>query len=121
MNPSLKTALWRGIKCRCPRCGVGRIFSRFTTVNDTCSHCGLDFSHHRADDAPPYIVIVIVGHIIAPLALYLERHYEPSLLTHFMMWVPLTIVLSLLLLPPAKGLVIAIQWANEMHGFSRKP
>lgn len=107
--------------CRCPRCGIGKLFARYTTVNASCGHCGLDFSHHRADDAPPYIVIVVLGHIIVPFALVLEKNYEPSLAVHFALWVPLTIILSLALLPPAKGLVIAIQWANEMHGFRRQP
>ena len=119
MNPSLKTALWRGLKRRCPRCGIGKLFARYTTVNTACSACGLDFSHHRADDAPPYIVIVVVGHIIVPVALIVEQQFAPTLIVHFLLWVPLTLILALALLPSAKGLVIAIQWANEMHGFKR--
>ncbi|MES2906262.1 MAG: DUF983 domain-containing protein [Pseudomonadota bacterium] len=117
---STSTALLRGLSCRCPNCGKGKLFKRFTTINDACSACGLDFTHHRADDAPPYIIIVIVGHIIVPLALIVEKMFQPNLAIHFALWMPLAIISALLLLPPIKGFVIAIQWANEMHGFSRK-
>ncbi len=121
MKSNIKTAIWRGIACRCPRCGIGKLFARFTTVNASCTNCGLDFTHHRADDAPPYIIIVLVGHTLVPLALIVERAFEPSLFVHFSLWMPLAVLLSLALLPPVKGLVIAIQWANEMHGFRHEP
>ena len=60
------TALKRGFRCRCPRCGEGKLFRAFLKVDDHCSVCGLDFTPHRADDLPAYLVIVIVGHIVVP-------------------------------------------------------
>jgi len=56
------TALRRGLRCRCPRCGEGKLFRAFLKVDDHCSVCGQDFTPHRADDLPAYLVIVIVGH-----------------------------------------------------------
>src|SRR5262249_55882040 len=60
-------SLWRSVRGRCPRCGPGRLFCAFLRVDDHCSVCRLNFTGHRADDLPAYLVIVIVGHgAIAP-------------------------------------------------------
>ena len=72
------TALRRGFRGRCPRCGQGRLFRAFLKVADHCSVCGLDFTPHRADDLPAYLVIVIVGHIVVPTILWIETDYSPS-------------------------------------------
>ncbi len=71
------TALKRGFRGRCPRCGQGKLFRAFLKVDDHCSVCGQDFTPHRADDLPAYLVIVIVGHIMVPLALMIETNYSP--------------------------------------------
>ena len=72
------TAMKRGFRCRCPRCGKGKLFRAFLKVDDHCSKCGLDFTPHRADDLPAYLVIVIVGHIVVPTALWIETNYSPA-------------------------------------------
>ena len=59
----------RGFRCRCPRCGEGRLFRAFLKADNNCAICGLDFTPHRADDLPAYLVIVIVGHLVVPMAL----------------------------------------------------
>jgi uncharacterized protein (DUF983 family) len=121
MMDTSKTTLWqpikRGIAKRCPRCGVGKLYSSYTKPNMECSHCKLDLSHQQADDAPPYLVIFIVGHIIVAGVLILERTTEPALWIHAALWLPLTLLISMWLLPIAKGAVIAWQWAMKMHGF----
>jgi uncharacterized protein (DUF983 family) len=86
-------------------------------VADTCPHCGEELHHHRADDAPPYFTIVIVGHIVVGLVLAVEMAYRPPLWLHAALWLPLTVVLTLLILPSVKGALIALQWALLMHGF----
>jgi uncharacterized protein (DUF983 family) len=118
---SLKTAVLRGLRCRCPNCGEGKLFARFTRTVPACEVCGTDFTHQRADDAPPYIVVFVVGHLIVGLALWAEKAYQPSLWLHMALWLPLTLALSILMLPPAKGAVIGLQWANRMHGFDDRP
>ncbi len=72
-GPSIK----RGFRGRCPRCGEGKLFRAFLKVDNNCSVCGLDFTPHRADDLPAYLVIVIVGHIVVPIALMIETNYSP--------------------------------------------
>ncbi|CAN5507842.1 DUF983 domain-containing protein [soil metagenome] len=114
-------ALRRGFGRRCPNCGKGRLFSSFVTVNGRCDVCGEDFSHQRAEDAPPYFTITIVAHIIIPSVLITERVFHPSAFVHFILWLPLTLVLTLLLMPSVKGAVIGVQWAQRMHGFGDTP
>lgn len=110
-------AAQNGMRGRCPHCGEGRLFRAFLKVNDSCPKCGEELHHHRADDAPPYVVITIVGHIVVFAMLLVEKTYRPDLWIHIGLWVPLTIVLAILLLPPVKGALIGVQWALRMHGF----
>jgi uncharacterized protein (DUF983 family) len=114
------TALKRGFRGRCPRCGEGKLFRAFLKVDDHCPVCGLDFTPHRADDLPAYLVIVIVGHIVVPLALLIETNYSPPVALQLSIYLPLTLVASLLLLQPVKGAVVALQWALRMHGFDEQ-
>lgn len=108
---------WRTVRGRCPNCGEGQLFRRFLKVADHCNACGEAFHHHRADDLPAYVVIVIVGHVIIPLVLAIEMEYQPSYWIHFSVWLPATLGMSLALLQPTKGLVVGLQWHLGMHGF----
>jgi uncharacterized protein (DUF983 family) len=111
------TAMKRGFSGRCPRCGQGKLFRAFLKVADHCSVCGLDFTPHRADDLPAYLVIVIVGHIVVPAALWIETNYSPEVWLQLSLYLSFTCVASLLLLQPVKGAVVGFQWALHMHGF----
>ena len=110
-------ALWRGFRSACPNCGGRGLFRAFLKPVDTCGHCGEDMSHQRADDAPPYFTMVLVGHIVVPLMLAVATRVELSNLMHLMIWLPLALVMALVLLQPVKGATIALQWALYMHGF----
>jgi uncharacterized protein (DUF983 family) len=107
----------RGLCGHCPNCGTGKMFRAFLKVADCCPACGEALHHHRADDAPAYFVILIVGHVVVPLALVVEVAYSPPYWLHAMLWLPLTIGLAVGLLQPIKGAIVAWQWANYMHGF----
>jgi uncharacterized protein (DUF983 family) len=111
------TAFFRGLRGRCPACGQGRIFRALLKVNDHCPSCGEAFHHHRADDAPAYFNIVLVGHIVVPLVLSVEIAFTPPYWVHAALWLPLTLALAFTLMHPIKGAVIAWQWATRMHGF----
>jgi uncharacterized protein (DUF983 family) len=110
-------SMLRGAQLRCPACGAGPMFRRYLKVADHCPNCGEALHHHRADDAPPYFTIVIVGHIVVGLVLSLEMAYRPPLWVHAAIWVPLTFLLCLAILPVIKGALVALQWALRMHGF----
>ena len=116
----VKRALWpallRGFAGRCPNCGKGRMFRSYLKVDPHCQSCGLDLAAFRSDDAPPYFTILIVGHIVLPAILIVERLGELPLWLLVSFWVPLTLALTLALLPRVKGAVIAVQWATRSAG-----
>lgn len=115
---TLFTVLLRGFRGRCPHCGEGRLFGRFLKVNQSCAVCGEELFHHRADDFPAYLVILIVGHIVVPLQLWMETRFAPSLVFQLSLLLPLIGVMTIGLLQPVKGMVVAAQWRAGMHGFS---
>jgi len=113
----LKPALLRGLSRRCPHCGEGRILHGYLKVNDHCPACGEALHHHRADDGPAYLTILIVGHLMAPLLLWVFTTFRPPPLALALGFSAGTVALSLFLLPRLKGAFVAIQWARRMHGF----
>lgn len=115
---TLGLALKRGFFGRCPHCGEGRLFRAFVKVVDHCDKCGEVYRHHRADDFPAYLVIVLVGHIMVPLVMWVEIAYSPSYWVHAAIWGPLILALGLGLLQPIKGAIVALQWQTGMHGFA---
>jgi uncharacterized protein (DUF983 family) len=116
-----KRPTWTSLRCgffgRCPACGRGRLFRAFLKVADQCPACGEALHHHQADDAPAYFVILIVGHLVVPLALLVEIAWSPPYWLHAAIWLPLTAGLAVGLLTPIKGAIVGWQWANYMHGF----
>lgn len=111
-------AIRRGLRGRCPACDEGKIFRAYLKVNDACPHCGEELHHHRADDAPPYMTIFVVGHIIGSMMLLTEKYWpDAPIWLHALIWPTLTLMLSLWFLPQIKGALIAHQWALRMHGF----
>jgi uncharacterized protein (DUF983 family) len=114
---SLLGALGRGWRRRCPACGAPSLFAGYLKVPPACARCGLDLSGHRADDAPPYFTILIVGHVVVPLMPLLERLAHPAEWVHLALWLPLTLALTLWFLPRIKGTLIGLQWSQRMHGF----
>lgn len=102
-----------GLAGRCPRCGEGRLFSGFLAVGENCGNCRLDYSFADAGDGPAVFVILIVGFIVVGLALWMEVTMNPPLWVHFLLWIPLTLVLSLTSLRMIKGLLIVLQYRNK--------
>jgi uncharacterized protein (DUF983 family) len=117
-----KRDLWqsvgRGLRGRCPHCSEGKLFRGFLKVVDECPVCGEHFHHHRADDLPAYLSIVVVGHIIVGLLMHFEMSQSGiSPWIYLATLLPLTLILTLAILQPIKGAVVGLQWANRMHGF----
>jgi len=102
-----------GLRGRCPRCGEGRLFSGFLTVGKSCHNCGLDYSFADAGDGPAVFVILIIGFIVVGLALWMEVTWNPPLWVHFILWIPLAIVLCLGALRLMKGVLVTQQYAKS--------
>jgi len=102
-----------GLLCRCPRCGVGKLYGGFLTVAPRCSHCGLDLAMADSGDGPAIFVIFIVGFVVVGFALVLENLASPPYWLHMVLEVPMIVAGSLALLRPFKATLIALQWANK--------
>jgi uncharacterized protein (DUF983 family) len=112
-------AIRRGVRLKCPSCGSGPLMRSYLKTRDHCPVCGEELHHHRADDGPAYMTILVTGHILAPLILIIYSSLRPDPLV---MAVTLCVgfsAIALYLLPRFKGMFVAIQWAKRMHGFGR--
>ena len=107
-EPALRTAIGRGLRGRCPACGEGKLFSGWLRVVTRCSCCAAPLGLARSDDLPPYITILIVGHIVVPLMLWLERSQAPDLWVMTAIFVPMALILTLSLMRPVKGATVGL-------------
>lgn len=114
-----KLAVKRGFHLRCPACGEGKLFSRFLKVTETCRRCAEAMHHHRADDGPAYLTILVVGHIMGFLLHGFSGYLREDPLLVAVLLCLLATAMSLALLPRIKGMLVAFQWSKEMHGFAR--
>jgi uncharacterized protein (DUF983 family) len=101
-----------GLKGCCPRCGEGRLFSGFLTIAERCGVCRLDYSFADAGDGPAVFVILIIGFVVAGLALWFDVTADPPLWLHFILWGPLALLLSLGALHLMKDVLITLQYSN---------
>ena len=112
---------WRAMRCgfrrRCPQCGQGALFDGYLKVADQCPICHAALYHHRADDGPAYLTILVVGHVVVPLMHVTFTRLRPDPLVLATVFCVVAVALSLYLLPRLKGAVVGLQWARRMYGF----
>lgn len=117
---SLGPALAAGLRRRCPACGRGALFTGYLTVAPRCAACGEALSGHRADDAPAWATMLLVGHLMVPAILAARGWEAMPTWGHMLLWPAVALGLCLLLLPRVKGAVVGWQWAQRMHGFGER-
>lgn len=103
-----------GLKCRCPRCGEGPLFRGYLSVLPRCESCGLDLRFADSADGPAVFIIMVVGFIVVGAAAAVEGLFHPPPFVHLLLWIPSTIVLSLLLLRPFKATMVALQYRHTV-------
>jgi uncharacterized protein (DUF983 family) len=111
----------RGLTLRCPQCGKGHLFSRFLKVSEHCDACGADNTIYPSDDAPPYLTLVLVGHVFIPLIFCMDRAWTPALWIMFALWLPLIAAVTIAALPAMKGAVVGFAWATGVTRESARP
>lgn len=117
MKPATKKilqAFMRGLFSQCPSCGQESIYSSYLKVKDECTSCGLALKDYPADDAPPYIVTSLVGTIVVPLVFLTDYLWDLSELMLMVIWLPISILFILTILPPTKGSVVGVLWALNL-------
>lgn len=89
------------------------MFDGFLTFRPSCEVCGLDYGSFNSGDGPAFFVMSIVGIVVVGLALWMEITYEPPIWVHALVALTLSVGLSLILVRPLKGLLIALQFSNR--------
>jgi uncharacterized protein (DUF983 family) len=111
----IMTGVRRGLRLRCPNCGAGHLFRGFLKVSARCEVCGADNTIYPSDDAPPYVTLVIVGHVFIPIIFWTEMAtWAPPIWVLLSFWLPLIAAVTIAALPYIKGAVIGYEWAIGM-------
>ncbi|HEY2132961.1 MAG TPA: DUF983 domain-containing protein [Acetobacteraceae bacterium] len=108
--PSLLQA---ALRCRCPRCGEGKLFTGLLTLQTACPVCGLQFAGSDTGDAGAVILIMVLGAVIVGLAIWVEFHFSPPLWVHAVLWPVVTLPLAILMIRPMKAALVAGQFRHR--------
>src|SRR5436305_14106415 len=111
--PSLSQSALRGLACKCPRCGKGKLYAGFLTLRPACAECGLDYTFIDSGDGPAVFIIMFAGAIVVGAALIVEIKYQPPFWLHAALWLPLILAVTLLPLRSMKALLIALQFHHK--------
>ncbi len=111
--PTLSQSIVRGLACKCPRCGGGKLYAGYIRLRPRCETCDLDYAFTDAGDGPAVFIILIAGFIVVASALIVEVKYQPPFWLHAMMWVPLVLGLTFIPLRSMKSLLIALQFHHS--------
>jgi len=110
-------AMMKGLRGKCPSCGISKLFTGGLKVQDKCNICNEELHHHRADDLPAYLNIFVVGHIVVAVMMTALTLKVVSMWTGMFITIAVAIIMSVILMRPFKGMVVGAQWAMRMHGF----
>lgn len=102
-----------GLSGTCPRCGRGKLFAGYLTLASGCAACGLSFDFADAGDGAAWFVMLIAGFVAVGGAMFVEVNWQPSYWVHAAVAIPLAGFLPLVLLRPAKGILVCQQFATK--------
>ena len=111
--PTVPQSALRGLACKCPRCGKGKLYAGFLTLRPACESCGLDYAFIDSGDGPAVFIIMIAGAIVVGAALIVEIKYQPPFWLHAALWLPLILATTLLPLRSMKALLVALQFHHK--------
>ena len=100
---------------RCPVCGQGRLYTSYLKLADACGVCGTNFKAADTGDGPVVFIILIAGFAACAgiLVSFLAWNWPIALLLS--VWPAFAVVLSLVLMPVLKGLMVAMQLKNKVR------
>ena len=111
-TPNLRLGVTRGVARKCPACGVGPLFCGYLTVRPVCPACANDNGQYPSDDFAPYVAIFLVLHLLVPPLFFADRAWMIPIWTEGAVALPLFLIVTLLILPFAKGGVIGFAWSQ---------
>src|SRR6202158_464130 len=113
IKPTVLQSALRGLACRCPRCGQGKLYAGCFDLRPRCESCGLDYAFIDSGDGPAIFIIMLAGAVVVACALIVEIKYQPPLWLHAVLWLPLILATTLLPLRAMKSLLIALQFHHK--------
>ena len=113
LQPARIDPIRAGLLCRCPNCGRGPLFAGFLKVVERCAACGFDFTRLNTGDGAAVFVMQIAGAPVVFGALFIQIAYNPPIWAMLVTALPLVAGLSLGLMRPGKGVMIALQMRNR--------
>jgi len=121
LQPARIDPIRAGLFCRCPNCGRGPLFSGFLKVVDRCAVCGFDFTRLNTGDGAAIFIMQIAGGTVVFGALFVQVAYNPPIWAMLLVALPLVAGLSLGLMRPGKGVMIALQMRSSPNGGGGPP
>lgn len=115
--PQVAPLMQAVLRCRCPRCGKGPLYTGLLTVRERCPVCGLDLRAADTGDGPAVFVMFFLSIVVVGMAFWVEFTFSPPLWVHVVLWPVPTLALAILVMRPAKALMVALQYrtrASEM-------
>lgn len=109
-QPGIAAAALSGL---CPRCGAKSLFAGVASFAPECRACGLDFAKFNVGDGPAAFLILIVGAVVAVLAICVQLAFEPAYWVHVVLWVPLATAMTIGGLRVAKAALLASAFRNR--------
>jgi uncharacterized protein (DUF983 family) len=80
---------------------------------DRCGGCGIDYSGFNVGDGPAALLIIPLSALIIIGAIMMDIAIRPPFWVHVIIWIPLTIILTISGLRAAKGALLALEYRNR--------
>jgi len=113
IQPARIDPIRAGLLCRCPHCGKGPLYAGFLKVVDRCEVCGFDYTRLNTGDGAAIFIMQIAGGIVVFGALFVMIAWNPPIWLLLLIALPLVAGLSIGLMRPGKGVMIALQMRNK--------
>jgi uncharacterized protein (DUF983 family) len=97
----------------CPECGAKTMFAGPARFADRCGNCGLDYAGFNVGDGPAALLTLVIGALIIVLAIIVDMAFRPPFWVHVLIWVPVTVALTIWSLRVAKGALLASEHRNR--------
>lgn len=107
-----RTAMFRGLKGSCPKCGQAPLFRGYMKPVTHCAHCEMEWTEVRADIAPSWATMTLVAHLMAPFFHFLIFNDTFPTWVFTLIMCIVAIILVLLILPRMKGLFLGLIWVT---------
>jgi uncharacterized protein (DUF983 family) len=104
----------------CPQCGARTLFGGLTAFAPRCPACGLELARYNVGDGPAALLILVIGALVAGLAIWLQLAVEPAFWVHVLLWVPLTTLLVIGGLRVSKAALLASEYRHKAGEAGRR-